>query len=406
MSVARSLDLNVRSYPWYRVATDSYAWIPVFFLYFSEFVALQEVLQLAAVYYFTVFIMEVPSGYFSDRVGRRTTLIIAAVAAVLAHSLFLVGGSFFVLAMGQFCLATSAAFRSGTETALHYDSLQRLGAEQQYADREARAQRFGMFSAALTTLFGGFLGMFNLRFPYVVSLAGALMMLVIAVRFMEPDSGSQTSAGFLRQLASCTKLVRNPVLGWLFGFYMLMYAMEHVPFEFYQAYIGLLDTELLSGARFASMLSGIAISLSMFGGVLGAAVSVRWARRSGLFWLLSGAIAIQVVIVAGLASVLHLGILIVVCFRNFPMSMIHAPMQAAIAARVASAQRATYLSLQGLAGRITFGILLYGLSLQALPDQPVDWPTLRSMLGQTLVFAAVGWLLLIAFSKSLRSSGS
>jgi MFS family permease len=38
---------------------------------------MSRVLRLEAIYYIAVVILEVPSGYFSDRFGRRQTLLIA-----------------------------------------------------------------------------------------------------------------------------------------------------------------------------------------------------------------------------------------------------------------------------------------------------------------------------------------
>ena len=51
---------------------DTMARLPVFFLYFSSHLSLSEVLRLEALYCLAVVVLEAPSGYFSDRVGRRT----------------------------------------------------------------------------------------------------------------------------------------------------------------------------------------------------------------------------------------------------------------------------------------------------------------------------------------------
>ena len=42
------LQANLRLYPWFRASADAMAWMPVFFLYFSERVSLQQVLLLEA----------------------------------------------------------------------------------------------------------------------------------------------------------------------------------------------------------------------------------------------------------------------------------------------------------------------------------------------------------------------
>ena len=402
--MAGSIKRNIETYAWYRVAADAFAWIPVFFLYFSEFVPLQDVLRLSAVYYFSVFWLEVPSGYFSDRFGRRTTLLISAFSFVLSYSLFLVGGTFWILALAQVFLAVALAFQSGTDTAFHYDSLHRLGRQSEFAQREARAQRFGLTSTALAALVGGISGLMDLRLAYVISLCAAVVTVVIVFRFIEPEhENSHVMVGFGRQIINCIRRLRDPLLAWLFAFYTLMYMMEHVPYEFYQPYISLFQFDWLDGGSNAPLVSGIVISISMFGGALGAAISVRWQERFGLMSILLFAVLIQCGIIIGMSAVLHIAVLSMVFFRNFPMALIHAPMNAAIAPRIATQERATYLSLQGLSGRLAFAGLLFILSSQTSPDQAVDWPTLQSLLTQALVVGGIGMLVLWLLSKPVRT---
>ena len=57
-----SLERNVRLYPRYAGLFNALFWIPVFFLYFSQRLALEEVLLLEGLYYAAVVILEVPSG--------------------------------------------------------------------------------------------------------------------------------------------------------------------------------------------------------------------------------------------------------------------------------------------------------------------------------------------------------
>ena len=163
----QALERNVALYPFFRMAADGYAWITVFFLYMSQTLPLDQVIQLSSVYYLSVFVLEVPSGYFSDRVGRRTTLLMSAAALLVSYSCFIVGGSFAWFATGQFFLAAGIALQSGTDTAFHYDSLKALGCEHEYAPREAHAEQWAMIMLALATLAGGLLGMIDLRLAYV-----------------------------------------------------------------------------------------------------------------------------------------------------------------------------------------------------------------------------------------------
>ena len=158
----------------------------------------------------------------------------------------------------------------------------------------------------------------------------------------------------------------NPLLGWMLSFFVLGFSLEHVPFEFYQPYLKLLGESSVSSWLASSatpMVSGIIISISMFDGAIGAAVSQHFISRVGLQVLLLSSIAIQVVIIAGMSIVLHPVMLSLVMFRNFSMSMARGPMLGAIAPHVDSAQRATFFSMLSLAGRATFSIALALLSV-------------------------------------------
>ena len=244
----RSLETNARLYPWFRAASDCHAWIPVFFLYMSSVLPLPQVIQLSAVYYLSVFVLEVPSGYFSDRMGRRTTLLLAGASLVLAYSLFIFGGSFAVFALGQFFLAGGIAMQSGTDTAFHYDTLAAMDRTHEYANREARAEQYGLTMLAIATLSGGLLGSIDLRLAYVFALLGALAMCALVWRFVEPvhaPAGNLSLRHFLTLVGSCLARLRDPVLGWLFTVLIVFYAMAHVVFEFYQPYIALLNVCLL-----------------------------------------------------------------------------------------------------------------------------------------------------------------
>jgi hypothetical protein len=399
------LQLNVRLYPWFRAASSGHAWITVFFLYMSQSLPLEQVIELSAVYYLSVFVLEVPSGYFSDRIGRRSTLLIAAGALIGSYSCFIVGAGFWWFAAGQFLLAAGIAMQSGTDTAFHYDSLRALGREREYARREASAEQWGMVMLALATLSGGLLGLIDLRLAYVFSLLSASVMALLVWRFTEPKHADETIAlpqSFVTVVSSCIGRLRDPLLGWIFLVVIMLYSMAHIVYEFYQPYITLLQLPLLEASTHAPLISGLVISISMFGGALGARASISWQSRLGLVGLLAAASFIQLGLVAAMAIALSPAVLALVSLRNFPMALVHAPVRAAIAPRITRQQRATYLSLQGLAERLFFALLLLSLAADLEPGAPINEPTLLGILTSTLWIGLASALLLFAFSGRIR----
>jgi MFS family permease len=399
-----NLQLNIGLYPWFRAASDGHAWITVFFLYMSQSLPLDQVIELSAVYYLSVFLLEVPSGYFSDRIGRRRTLLIAAAAFIASYVCFIVGAGYWWFAVGQFLLATGMAMQSGTDTAFHYDSLKTLGRESEYAQREAKAEQWGLIMLAIATLSGGLLGMIDLRLAYVFSLISASAMALLAWRFVEPVHADESRAmqSFTRVVGDCCLRLRDPVLGWVFAVVIVLYAMAHIVYEFYQPYITLLQLPALEASAYAPLISGVVISLSMFGGAIGARASIAWELKLGLVGVLSVAMLIQLGIVAVMAIAVSPAVLALVCLRNFPMSLVHAPVRAAIAPRIERRQRATYLSLQGLAERFFFALLLLLLASGLERGAPITESTLTSILTATLWIGVASTIVLFAFGGRIR----
>ena len=239
------LTRSIRLYPIYALLAQADFWLPVFFLYFNQHMPIEQVLRLEAIYYVAVVILEVPSGYLSDTLGRRLTLLISAVSAIFAYALFFLGGSFGVFALAQIGLAASMAFRSGTDTSFHYDLLKCLGREDAYPQREARITRNVFIASAGAALLGGGVSVYALRAAYGLSLLAACVAFVTVLFFAEPDresssaSGGQTS-GFFSQIRACFAYLGQPVLGWLMLFSVFMTVINHIPYEFYQPYILLL----------------------------------------------------------------------------------------------------------------------------------------------------------------------
>ncbi len=403
MSSTADLELNLRLYPWYQAAASFMPWLPVFFLYFFKFVSLSSALQLGAVYYFSVFLLEVPSGYFSDRIGRRLTLLLSASFAFLAYLIFIQSSSFTGLAIGQFMLALKFSLKSGSDNSLLYDTLQALDRTSEYAEREANATRFSMFAFALAALLGGLTGTINLVIPYYLSALGAIVAVLICFKFSEPPA-NDAAEPFLQQLEICFKRLRQPELLWLFGFFVFAYSLMHVPAEFNQPYVKLLEIDFFALNDSSALISGLMVAISMLGGALGATASMALQKKFGVRALLLFGLSLMVVIIVGMASVLHSAVLVLVLFRNFPMALCEAPMLAAIAPHIQSHYRATYLSLQSLFGRFGFSIILFSLSsVVGSPEnsEQLLWPDLREALFISLGIGLLCLAVLVVYRNNI-----
>lgn len=403
-----ALQENIRLYPYYQLAANFLAWLPLFFLYFSQYVTLSDALLISSAYYFCVFILEIPSGYLSDRLGRKPILITASFCAAVSYAVFLFASSMQALIIAQCLLAGFFALKSGSDTSLLYDSLVQLDRKDDYADQEAKATKFSMIALAVSSLVGGLTGYFNLHIAYVLSLIAALIALLICTRFSEPSRTGEAHA-FLKQMRVCFAHLKKPVLLWLFAYFIIAYSLEHIPAEFNQPYVKLLQSDWFTSRDISSVVTGIVGALSLSLGAIAAAISIGLLKVLGLRRLLIASLGLQTLIIAAMAFVLHPFVLGLIMFRNFSPALINAPILSAIAPHVASAQRATYLSIQSLAGRLGFAITLFSLSKLALSQSTVasnmtndlDWNQLALVLRVGLFLAVIAAIAMIWSAKKV-----
>ena len=347
----------MRRYPVFRAAVSTFAWLPIFFLLFRESLSFEHVLQLEAIYYFTVVLLEVPSGWFSDRIGRVVTLRIGVASLVASYALFALADGFVSFAAAQCLLGFGMAMQSGTDTSYHFDALRVLGRTDEYAQREARAERAAFLMTALTAVVGGALGFLSLRLAYLVSGIGASAAFLLLLSFPEPRAGAR-AGGALAQLVRVVRSLVDRELRWCFAFAVCLYTL--------------------------------------------------WAERFGSRRAMLAALAVASTVCAAMGAAVHAAFIAFILLRSVSSALAMAPLRARIAPRVESTMRATWLSVQALVSRFVFGLGLLGLAHvaragYAVPDgTPEALAELLGPLRVSAIFGAACCVLLAVLARRPR----
>jgi MFS family permease len=374
-------------------------WLPVFFLYFSSLLSVSEVLLLEAIYYASVVTLEVPSGYLSDRVGRRLTLIAAMLCWVVACGLFAATQSFAFFAAAQVLMAAGMAFNSGTDSSMLYDSLDALDRSDEFARRESRAQALGSAAMAVAALVGGALSGFDLRIAYVLSSLGALGAMLCAASFAEPLAPHDEPKTPSRP-ESLRTLSTHPVLRWMFAFTVGMTVINHVPYELFQPWVDLFlgSSEGLYSSTPAA--TGALVAVMMAASALASTVAVPLQERFGTSPVLLASTLIQAAVIASLTVPPHMTVVALLALRSVPQGLSGPVAAAAIHPHLPSSVRATWLSIQSLGGRLAFALTLMTASF---------WTAQASMsaalISSLAAVATVGALLLAAGLMAFRPAG-
>jgi MFS family permease len=387
-SNSRAMARNVRLYPWFRFAQNLTFWQAIWFLFFQTELSAAEAILLYAIYDVATTAMEVPSGYMSDRLGRRRTLIAAGVFGALGAGLIAGGAGFAVFAIAQVCLGANAALVSGTDNALLYESLAAQDREAETEAQEARGWRAALIGLALSAITGGVLASYSYEAAFVAGALAYLAALGVAWRFAEPphETVAPEIAGLQGQWGQFRTAMARPVLVWLFLLSVLMYGFSHVPFVFGQPFI----EQAMAGVVWpidAPVVSGGVTALMMLVSVIASMVALGVRRRIGLTAMLLLAFAIQIGIIAVLAitpSALAIGVLFL---RMVPDSFARPFIVARMQPLLSDSGRATYLSLQSFAGRLLFAGSLLLASGQVQKGTVMAYADIQATLG---VYAAGG----------------
>lgn len=399
------VERNVRLYPLYQAFRNALFWLPVFFLYFLSVVSLEEALLLEAIYYFAVVVAEVPSGYLADRLGRRPTLVLACAFDVAAAVTFAATGSFAPFLVAQLLKAAGHAMNSGADSALLFDSLRELGREHEVGAREGRALSLGLATTAAAALVGGVTAGVDLRIAWLLTSLTSFAALVAALYFVEPrPAGRESSAAPVAALRQVGEHLRDPVLRWVFVFVIGMVVLNHVPYEFFQPYIGLLVDDTPGDYARTPALTGVLAAVMALLGSFASRASMRVRRRMNVFPSLLLAMVLQLSIIAAMGATLAPWVGLLILLRSVPMGLLNPIVLAEIHPRVGTAVRATYLSVQSFAGRLAFGVCLV-LSSRAVAGIETSHAAMAGVLGAYLIGGcALAALLALAIPRRSASS--
>lgn len=352
------LEENLRLYQRHQLAAGAMFWGPTLFLFLVSEFGLRQALFLQAIYYGTVVVLEVPSGWMSDRVSRSMTLRFAAISSIGAHFLFLVGHGAVPIIAGQILLAAGYALLSGTDVTLHFDTLDALSRSEQFAAREAKSRGQLYRVTAVTSVVGGALAMIDLRLPFAAALLGAGLQGVFAWRLNEPPHTTPDDS-FIHEISATVRSLRQPLLGWLMLYVAGQVVVVHLAAELVAPYL----TDVLGAAPSDPGLAAFLIGLLAASVALVAAFTVGYleptVKRVGLPVTLAGLAAIPVVIVISMTVTSSIWILPLLSFRRVQGAANSVLLPALAGGHVQKHHRATFLSLTSLVGRLLYvGVLI------------------------------------------------
>jgi MFS family permease len=311
--------------------------------------SLTQILLLQSIFSAATVLLEYPSGYISDRLGYRTALTIATVLGTAGWGLYTVANSFGDVLAAEILLGISLSFISGSDSALLFETLREEKEEGLYARCEGRVNGFSQSGEAIGALFAGLMYASAPLLPFFLQVAVWVLAFSVVRTMKEPprDTAIQTHShlaealritryAFLENRRLRATILLNTFLG-IASFY---------PVWLIQPYMQQHGVPL---GWFGPVWTGANLTVAIF-----ALASHRFHSRLGdrnmillfIVLILIGYFGLGVI--GGIGGFLFYYLLTSMRGMRGPMFLNHTQVE------TPSANRASILSLQSLAFRVTF----------------------------------------------------
>lgn len=128
----------------------------------SKGLSMQEVFEVQAVFSGAVLLLELPSGYIADLLGRKKTIILATLFHALTFSVFPLARGYWDIVIIEIFMALGVSLFSGTDVALIYDSMDALGKGKEQSRLVGNQIFYKQMGETLAALIGGWLAIYGL----------------------------------------------------------------------------------------------------------------------------------------------------------------------------------------------------------------------------------------------------
>ncbi len=267
---------------WHNFFVSFVLWGPIAILYFSKVSGSYALgLSVFSVVMLTAALFELPTGIFSDFVGRKRTIVLGACCYVIGFIFYALGGSYLMLLVGAVFEGLARSFYSGNNDALLYDSLAQSNQKHELSSVMGKVGAMGQWALAGAGLLGGVIANWSFQWVMWVSVIPQIVCLGLSLFIADTEKLEKGESNIYSHLKEAilnfkkNKKLRLLTVGDILGF-----GMGEASFQFRSAFV-------------ASLWPIWAIGIAQILSNIGAAVSFRLAGRfikkfKAVVWLITG----------------------------------------------------------------------------------------------------------------------
>jgi MFS family permease len=159
----------------------------------SRGVSLSQFFLLQALLSVMVFVLEIPTGMVTDRIGYKKGILLSQIVLFLARAIFLVADHMVYFVIEAVLEAFASCFMSGTGEAYLYERCKETGDEDSFMEESAKVNAWGTAGFIISTVcYAGLYRLTGLN-GLVIATEAAAFVGIVAVCFMPKESRFTTA---------------------------------------------------------------------------------------------------------------------------------------------------------------------------------------------------------------------
>lgn len=262
---------NVQTLSWFNFFIDFAFYAPIAVLYFAQISGSYALgMSIYSIAWVSSALFEIPTGMFSDMIGRRNTVVAGAVSALLSVIVYALAQSYWMLVVGALFEGLGRSFYSGNNDALLHDSLHETGAHGEYHEFYGKLNTYNEIGLAIVVAVGPMIASISYPLVFWVSAIPRLILVFLAFRIVEPQAGATRNSNIYAHLSeSLAQFRKNRKLRLLTVISAIRTAVYEGAYQFRTAFVATIWP--LWAIGLSNMISNVGAAASFFysGNILG-----------------------------------------------------------------------------------------------------------------------------------------
>jgi MFS family permease len=293
---------------------------------------------------------EIPTGMFADRIGRKWSLILSYVPGIFVMPVFIISDSFIVCLIIMSLGGLWAAFASGADSAILYDTLIGLEREKEFKKTLGKFKWGGAWSGAFAGILAGFMANYGLAYPWWAGYFVGFPMLFLTINLVEPPihREGQRESG-LKHLGQSLRLSFTGSSGYFVLYASTIWTFFVLGFFLWQPYLKLTGLALAFFGIFYALESIVSGLVSRYAH----GIELKVGMKASLL-LIPLVLALAFILESQFAFVLGF---LFIFIQSISSGYFSPVLEDYVNSRIPSSKRATILSIKNMMHSLSYAII-------------------------------------------------